>query len=185
MILGVVLAGGQSRRFGSDKALAQLNGQSLLERAVHSLAALCDAVCVAGRKDVPSPALAVNDWPKASMGPLGGLAGALRYAHSHGFASVLSTSVDSYNLPETLLDTLGQAPSYIHAQPVIGHWPIHARVALEDILMGAGRHSMLAFAHAIDARPCQSRRDIGNINTPQDLCDAQRICQDGICQNGI
>ena len=34
MILGVVLAGGKSTRFGSDKALAELGGRTLLARAV-------------------------------------------------------------------------------------------------------------------------------------------------------
>ena len=36
-IHGIILAGGKSRRFGSDKALAQMNGVTLLEMAVHLL----------------------------------------------------------------------------------------------------------------------------------------------------
>ena len=34
MILGAVLAGGKSTRFGSDKAVAVLGGETLLMRAV-------------------------------------------------------------------------------------------------------------------------------------------------------
>jgi len=49
MILGAVLAGGQSSRFGSDKALAALGGRTLLERAVASLETHCDGVIVVGR----------------------------------------------------------------------------------------------------------------------------------------
>ena len=37
---GIILVGGKSRRFGSDKALAQINGVTLLERAIHLLEGL-------------------------------------------------------------------------------------------------------------------------------------------------
>ena len=51
MILGAVLAGGQSTRFGSDKALAELDGSTLLTRAVDLLAGWCEHVVVVGRED--------------------------------------------------------------------------------------------------------------------------------------
>ena len=75
MILGAVLAGGQSTRFGSDKALAELDGSTLLTRAVDLLAGWCEHVVVVGREDAPAPTL--PDWPRAGMGPLGGIAAAL------------------------------------------------------------------------------------------------------------
>ena len=53
VILGVVLAGGQSSRFGSDKALAELGGRTLLARAIDALATCCDHVVVAGRASAP------------------------------------------------------------------------------------------------------------------------------------
>ena len=55
MILGAVLAGGQSSRFGSDKALAELGGATLLERAVDALSAWCEKVVVVGREEAPAP----------------------------------------------------------------------------------------------------------------------------------
>ena len=54
-LLGAVLAGGRSERFGSDKALARLGGRTLLEQAVEALGAQCDAVIVVGREDAPAP----------------------------------------------------------------------------------------------------------------------------------
>jgi molybdopterin-guanine dinucleotide biosynthesis protein A len=78
MILGAVLAGGQSSRFGSDKALAELDGRTLLARAVEALQAQCDAVVVVGREDAPVPTL--PDRPRPGMGPLGGIAAALHHA---------------------------------------------------------------------------------------------------------
>jgi molybdenum cofactor guanylyltransferase len=55
-ILGVVLAGGQSTRFGSDKALAEYQGHTLIARAVDALSGWCEYVVVVGRETAPAPA---------------------------------------------------------------------------------------------------------------------------------
>ena len=167
MILGAVLAGGQSSRFGSDKALADLGGQTLLARAVDQLTAWCEAVVVVGRTAAPAPTLA--DWPRAGMGPLGGLASALRHAADKGYHAVLSMGVDSPCLPEDLPTLLGAAPAYLVAQPVIGLWPVAAIPAIEAILQGPGKHSMRAFAEAAQARPVTIATIAANINTPEEL----------------
>ena len=44
-----------------------------------------------------------------------------------------------------------------------------ARRAIEAILEGTGRHSMLAFAEAIGARAVKSSAKAANINSPADL----------------
>lgn len=171
MILGAVLAGGQSLRFGSDKALAMLDGLTLLDRAVSSLAQLCDAVVVVGRETAPAATLA--DRPRAGMGPLGGLAAALHHAGEGGYAAVLSCSVDSLGLDAGLRDALEPAPAYVSSQPVIGLWPASASPVLDALLAGEGRHSMRSFAEAIGARPVQLARNPANINTPADLAAAE------------
>lgn len=76
---GVILAGGQSRRFGSNKALAQLNGRPLIEISAEVMAAI-----------FPERLLITNDpaayeflgWPMAGdiftdAGPLAGIHAAL------------------------------------------------------------------------------------------------------------
>lgn len=167
MILGAVLAGGLSRRFGSDKALAELNGHTLIALAVDALAGLCEHVVVVGRETAPAPAL--PDWPRADMGPLAGLAAALHYARDEGYEAVLSCGVDAAVLPEDLLDALSPAPACLAAQPVIGLWPAAAAPVLEQLLHSDERHSMLRFAELIGARKVQTVVPIPNINTPGDL----------------
>lgn len=166
-VLGLVLAGGQSTRFGSDKALAELAGQSLLARAVAALSQSCDAVVIAGRSEGPAPC--IPDWPRAGMGPLGGIAAGLRHARDHGHTSVLSCGVDSAGLPDDLLSLLSPAPAYLENQPVIGHWNVDAASIVEALLQSEGRHSMIAFATAANARGVQSANAPANINTPADL----------------
>ena len=176
MLLAVVLAGGTSSRFGSDKALAELDGRTLLAHAVDALSGWCEYVVVAGRETAPAPT--IPDWPGPGMGPLAGLAAALHLARDEDYTGVLSLGVDSAGLPDNLPDLLGAhlpkpAPAYVASQPVIGLWPTATLPALEAILHGAGRHSLLAFAAAVNARAIELAHPPANINTPADLSGAQ------------
>jgi molybdopterin-guanine dinucleotide biosynthesis protein A len=171
MILGAVLAGGKSTRFGSDKALAEVAGHTLIAQAVDALAGWCDHVIVVGRKTAPAPTL--PDWPAAGMGPLGGVAAALRFAQDAGYAQVLTCGVDSLGLPDDLPAVLAPAPACLADQPVIGLWPASAAATVSAILESNARHSMLAFAEAIGARAVKSDHKPANINTPADLAAAE------------
>jgi molybdopterin-guanine dinucleotide biosynthesis protein A len=172
VILGCVLAGGQSSRFGSDKALAELAGETLLMRAVDMLSGWCDKVVVVGRTVAPAPTL--PDRPRPNMGPLGGIAAALYDARDEGYDQVLTCGVDSLGLPEDLPALLSPAPAYLADQPVVGLWPVSAITALDHILHGDGRHSVLAFAEAIGARAVRLDTIPININTPADLAAAEK-----------
>ncbi|WP_336982007.1 molybdenum cofactor guanylyltransferase [Altererythrobacter fulvus] len=176
MILGVVLAGGQSSRFGSDKALAMLGGRSLLSRSVGTLGTWCDDVIIAGRQAGPETGTTrcIPDWPAPGMGPLGGVAAGLRHANENGFDSVMTCSVDSFDLPADLPELLASPPSFLGDQPVIGHWPANAAAAVETILAGDSKHSMREFAEAIGAINVKSGAKPANINTPADLAAAEK-----------
>ena len=67
-LLGAVLAGGRSSRFGSDKAEALLHGRSLLDHAIEALSAQCDSVIVVGREHHGTPS--IPDRPRPDLGRL-------------------------------------------------------------------------------------------------------------------
>ena len=172
MILGCVLAGGQSSRFGSDKALATLHGHSLIVRAVDQLSGWCEHVIVVGRETAPAPCL--PDWPRPGMGPLGGIAAALHLASDEGYAAVLTCGVDSVDLPPDLPALLAPAPAFVADQPVVGLWPVSASRAIDTILSQPGRHSMRQFAEVLGARRVQLAAGSANINTPADLAELEK-----------
>ena len=177
MILGAVLAGGRSLRFGSDKALAILDDQTLLDRAVQRLRSLCDAVVVVGRTEAPAPVL--PDWPAPGGGPLTGLAAALRHAEARGFSAVLSCGVDSVGLPEDLLERLSPPPRFVAAQPVVGLWPATAAKQIADLLMSERKHSMKALAELVGASGIALPDELANVNTPEDLSALQSRARTG------
>ncbi|GGB93897.1 molybdenum cofactor guanylyltransferase [Novosphingobium endophyticum] len=172
MILGAVLAGGQSSRFGSDKALAELDGHTLLALAVDALAGLCEHVIVVGRETAPAPT--VPDWPKPGMGPLGGIAAALHHARDEGYEAVLTCGVDAAFLPDDLVQVLSPAPACLTRQPVIGLWPVSAVEVVEKLLHSNDRHSMLRLVELLGARRVDTAAAIPNINTQQDLSDIRK-----------
>lgn len=169
MILGAVLAGGASSRFGSDKAMAEIGGHTLLSLAVDTLSGWCEHVIVVGRETAPAPTL--PDWPQSGMGPLAGLAAALHHALDEGYETVLTCGVDAGLLPENLPKLLEPAPACLAAQPVIGLWPASCAPVLEALLHSEERHSMYHFADLVGARRVETAGAVPNINTPADLAE--------------
>ena len=77
-ILAALLAGGQSRRFGSDKALYSIDGITLIEHSIAALQAQSDALVICGR--TWHELTYIKDIPDQNCGPLAGLNAALQYA---------------------------------------------------------------------------------------------------------
>lgn len=165
--LGAILAGGQARRFGSDKAQALYRGARLIDRVAAALAAQCAAVVVCGRGE---PGFAcIPDWPEPGLGPLGGLAAALRHAREQGYSHVLSAGVDVPDLRHDLAATLaGEGAAIVESQPVVGLWPAVAASELEAFIAGGGR-SLYRFADHIGARQIELPAPLMNVNRPEDL----------------
>lgn len=165
--LGAILAGGQARRFGSDKALALYRGERLIDCVAAALGAQCGAVIVCGRQEPGFTC--IPDLPDADMGPLGGLNAALQYAAQEGYSHVLSAGVDAPNLPHDLAEVLaGDGPAIVQSQPVVGLWPAALADELAAFLEGGGR-ALYGFAESTGARRIAYDPPLMNVNQPEDL----------------
>ena len=80
--MGIVLAGGLSRRFGSPKAFARIENEYFYERAIDALEPHCDEVVIVTRPELldryaPSEKV-ITDLPEfAGLGPLAGILSAM------------------------------------------------------------------------------------------------------------
>ena len=138
----MVLAGGQSRRYGSPKARARLAGLTLLERALAILrAAGLETGVIANRADdlparwadesraegrvavpssggnVPDTAGPVRPDLTPGAGPLGGLQAALTWARERGDAGVFLLGCDLPLVPPAMVTRL--AAAFDAARPTV------------------------------------------------------------------
>ncbi|WP_439546224.1 molybdenum cofactor guanylyltransferase [Sandarakinorhabdus sp.] len=166
-VLGAILAGGQSRRFGSDKALALYHGLELICHVINRLQPQCDALLICGRRfdDLDM----ADDRPEPGLGPLGGLAAALHAGRERQFDMVVSVPCDTPDIPEDLVVQLGAAPAFLIDLPVIGAWPCALSSALDAHLAGTDRRSMQAWARRCGAAPRHLAQRLANLNTHADL----------------
>ncbi|MBN8832453.1 MAG: molybdenum cofactor guanylyltransferase [Sphingomonadales bacterium] len=174
-VLGAIIAGGKSTRFGSDKARASLHGRMLIEHVTDTLADMAAEMVVVGRQH--DGLRSILDQPRQDMGPLGGVAAALVEAQARGYSAVLTAPCDAVDLPPDLLTRLFPYPAYVESMPVIGLWPAYAAADALAILDSDERHSMKAFATRISARAVKLPREPVNINTAADL---ERVERHGI-----
>ena len=112
---GIVLAGGRSTRFGSDKLAASIDGVPLVRRAIDALATVTDGVIVVlapgvEREDLPPDVTVVHDMQEGD-GPLAGLHTGLLAAVRTDQVVVAGGDMPELQPPvlRLLLDTLDDA----------------------------------------------------------------------------
>jgi molybdenum cofactor guanylyltransferase len=166
-VLGAVLAGGLSSRFGSDKALAMLDGRTLLSHAVTALQAHAELVLLCGRRLPDLPWL--EDRPAGAEGPLAGLNAALHLAHRSGFDAVLCAPIDVHPLAEALPLLAGVHCAVLRTQWSVGIWPAALAPAL-DRHLASGARSIRSWLDIAGAAMVEDA-DVGlrNINYAGDL----------------
>ena len=165
-ILGAVLAGGRSSRFGSDKAMARMaDGRTLIDHAIAGLTPHVAQVVLCGRDG------GLADRPRPDMGPLGGLNAALHHARDKGFAGVLTTGCDMPFYPATLPAMLiGPDAAVLKDQPLIGWWPAALSPELDAHLDEENNRSIRGWMERIGARVVDvPGLVLPNINRPEDL----------------
>ncbi|HMD63979.1 MAG TPA: molybdenum cofactor guanylyltransferase MobA [Stellaceae bacterium] len=198
-VVGLLLAGGQSRRMGGgDKALRPLGGISLLERVVGRLRPQVAALVLNANGDPARFAEiglpVVPDSVPDFAGPLAGVLAGLDWtaAHHPDCPFIVSVATDAPFLPTDLVVRLAGeleaanadlacAASAGRAHPVFGLWPVRLREDLRRAVLEEGirkvdqwtaRHRLVTVLFA-DA-PVDP---FFNANRPEDLAVAETLAQ--------
>ena len=183
----LILAGGDSRRMGQDKAALVLDGKTLLESIAATMQSVFPRVIVSVRREraglnVPQ----VYDEQVAS-GPLAGLAAGMKAAATPWLFAVacdmpfITPAVIEY-LAGQRADSQAVVP-LVHGypQPLAAFYSTSCLDIVESILNGNGKHSVRALLERLQVRYVSEEqmlavdpqlRSFFDLDTPQDVAIA-------------
>jgi molybdenum cofactor guanylyltransferase len=187
MILGVILAGGLSRRMGGgDKPLKTLGGETLLSRVIARARPQCDALILNANGDAARFSAfnlpVIEDSVQGFVGPLAGVLAGMDYALLHGYNHVFSFPADSPFLPLDVVSQCGEGLVSVSSggwtHPIIGLWPVSLRDNLYEALTG-GERKIDRFTAAHGCRyvdfAVHPYDPFFNCNSPEELLQAEGI----------
>lgn len=152
----VILAGGDSRRMGQDKAMLSLHGRTLLQHVKDSVGQVFSQVIVSVRQ--PRAGLGLPQVCDAlpDGGPLAGLAAALESIETPWLFAV---GCDMPFVSPEVIEVLARRRSghqavvpvvQGHPQPLAAFYARDCLDAIRDIQAGGGKHSLRALLERLD-----------------------------------
>jgi molybdopterin-guanine dinucleotide biosynthesis protein A len=201
-VLGAVIAGGRSTRYGSAKALATVNGQRVVDRAIAALRAITPQVVTIVNDPDLAQAIGLPSRPDAipGAGALGGIHTALLWAHEAACRGILAVACDmpflSQPLLQRILDVASAAGSTIdvvapesggprQVEPLCAYYDVRCVSAIEAALR-RGDQRVIAFHGDVRVArlPIDEVRTYGdpaimflNINTPAERTRAEQFAR--------
>lgn len=193
---GAILAGGESRRFGSPKALATVGGVRIVDRVRGALAAVApDLILIANDASLFVPlSLPLRPDALPGLGALGGIYTALLWAREAGREGALAVACDMPFLsPELLAHLLAEregadvvAPESggrRGIEPLCAYYATACIPAIERAIE-RGERQIVGFHGEVRVKriPQEAVRGYGepellflNVNTPEEYERAERI----------
>ena len=185
-VVGLVLAGGRSVRFGGEKAVAVLDGRPLLLWAADRLRSICDSVGASVRPGTEAEALAksaglptIHDAPGDPAGPLAGVKAGLIWAEAQGARLLAISPCDAPVLPDDLYARLlenadggaAMAETSKGRQPLCALWPVTALPVVAEALAGGSHPPTWEVLVRLGARQVffENAEAFANINTRDEL----------------
>jgi len=195
---GLVLAGGRSSRMGADKAFLDIGGDTILAHVVRRLGPQVSEITLNAPAEFPNPLglRLVPDRISGQIGPLAGVFSGLRdmRARGPGATHLLTVPSDSPFVPLDLVRRLeagaGDPNAIVIAvsdgrdHPVFGLWPVSIADDLGSWLAGPDnrrirdflrRHPLVTVEFAMIETPHGLLDPFFNINTPEDVAEAERL----------
>ena len=196
-IAGVILAGGLARRMGGgDKALLEVAGKPLLQHVIDRLRPQVAEIALNANGDPDRFAQfglpVIPDTVEGFAGPLAGVLSCMRWAAERGHSHVASAAGDTPFFPADLVEKLlaakGTQPISMAAtddperglseHPTFALWPVDLADDLEyaltkghmrKVIVWTSRHGCARAVFEGSGFP------FFNVNTPEDLAEAERI----------
>lgn len=193
-LFGVLLAGGENRRYGSHKALARVGGRSILERGLASLGGVTTRIGIVANDPTPYRPAGVPVRPdlRPGTGVLGGLLTAVLWAEEEACGAAVVLACDMPFVPAALLSRLAResgpgavavpaSPGPRGLEPLCGVYGFETAASIAAAL-DRGERAVISFFGDVEVRilPPEEVRRFGtpermfwNVNRPEDRARAE------------
>jgi len=194
-ILGVVLAGGQSKRFGQDKSQVQLGSKILINYILLEILNEFDEILIIANNDIKffnsKKINKIEDYKK-NLGPLGGVLSAMKWIKENNrkykWISTFPSDTPFFKKKylHDFLNNINKEESKLFfiksndkRHNIFGLWSLELLNRLEDDLVNKGERKVEDWANKVGVKTInlefKNNDPFFNINTKEDLEKAKEI----------
>ena len=193
-ILGVILAGGKSSRFGSNKSLSNLKNFKLIDHVIQKLNKKFDEILIVSNDSKlifeNKKINIIKDCIEGYLGPLVGILSAIKYANnSKKYQWIMTFPCDTPFFDEIIIDQMIEKTTNTKERiifikdkkqrhNIFGTWSTSLEKILEDDLANSYRKVDL-WADKIGCsfieKDLKNENEFLNINTKEDLLFAEKL----------
>ena len=191
-ILAVVLAGGQSKRFGEDKNQVKLGNITLLEHTLNKIKSKFNKIIIVSNKDLVKNYTVIDDCIEGQLGPLVGVLSAMKWIKKNNFSYnwVATFPCDTPFFNISIIDEFTKAAklndSYLYfakteekRHNIFGLWSLKLIEILEKDIIQNNYRKVEKWANKAGVKIINVSYDgtdpFFNINTQEDLIEAEKI----------
>ena len=191
-ILGVVLAGGKSKRFGEDKSEVKLGDKTLLEHTLDKIKSKFNTIIIVSNNKIIKNYITIKDCIEGQLGPLVGALSAMKWIKKNNYSynwivtfpcdtpffniSIIDEFIKVSKLNDSLLYF---AKSAEKRHNVFGLWSVKLIETLEKDIIENNHRKVEKWANKIGVKtvniPYDNIDPFFNINTKDDLAEAEKI----------
>ena len=191
-ILGVVLAGGKSKRFGEDKSEVKLGDKTLLEHTLDKIKSKFNTIIIVSNNKIIKNYITIKDCIEGQLGPLVGALSAMKWIKKNNYSynwivtfpcdtpffniSIIDKFIKVSKLNDSLLYF---AKSAEKRHNIFGLWSVKLIETLEKDIIENNHRKVEKWANKIGVKtvniPYDNIDPFFNINTKDDLAEAEKI----------
>ena len=191
-ILGVILAGGKSKRFGQDKSEVKLGDKTLLEHTLHKIKSKFSKIIIVSNSKILKDYTIIKDCIDGQLGPLVAVLSAMKWIKKINFSynwiatfpcdtpffniSIIDEFIKVSKLNDSLLYFV---KSKEKRHNIFGLWSLQLIEILEKDIIENNYRKVENWANKVGVKTINVSYDnldpFFNINTKEDLIEAEKI----------
>ena len=191
-ILGVILAGGKSKRFGQDKSEVKLGDKTLIEHTLHKIKSKFSKIIIVSNSKILKDYTIIKDCIDGQLGPLVGVLSAMKWIKKNNFSyswvatfpcdtpffniSIIDEFIKVSKLNNSLLYFI---KSKEKRHNIFGLWSLQLIEILEKDIIENNYRKVEKWANKVGVKTINVSYDnldpFFNINTKEDLIEAEKI----------